>query len=235
MSAANENRYSDAECFAVLERLFPHGVAGPDVQAALAPAGWEHSPLLAVRHPSLPQLYEETVRIHRNIESLWRKQAPRPEPTLEEFARSYRTSPIEPEREIRELVGMSLWDVFSDNHEVIDGAGRVVDLGSFRGTGGFIADFVNHELNSRRYDYIDFYLGTIWVSQRADLTAVYDMVFRRLKALGLDWHYHWDEERRKTIPTDTETPDVVTAYQDVYGRPPKRWTPSGLNTTPQSE
>src|SRR4029453_12193252 len=109
--------------------------------------------------------------------------------------KSYRTTPIEPEREVRDLVGMCLWDVFSDNHEVIDAAGRVVDLGSFRGTGGFIADFINRELNAREYDYIDFYLGTIWVSERVDLTPVYDMIFRRLKTLGLDWNYHWDEDR----------------------------------------
>jgi hypothetical protein len=216
MPAPNDNRYTDAECFAVLEKLFPHGLAGFDVRAALAPAGWEHSPLVAVFHPSLPQLYDESIRIHRNIESLRRKQTPRPEPTLEEFAKSYRTTPIEPEREVRDLVGMCLWDVFSDNHEVIDAAGRVVDLGSFRGTGGFIADFINRELNAREYDYIDFYLGTIWVSQRADLTPVYEMIFRRLKALGLDWLYHWDEEHRETLPADVSPPEIVVAYQDVF-------------------
>ena len=47
--------------------LFPNGWAGPDVLAELAPHGWERSPLLTVCHPSVQQVYEETVRMHRNM------------------------------------------------------------------------------------------------------------------------------------------------------------------------
>jgi hypothetical protein len=36
-------------------------------------------------------------------------------------------------------------------------------------------------------------MGTIWISRRADLTLVYAMMFRRLKALGADWVYHFPE------------------------------------------
>ena len=39
------------------------------------------------------------------------------------------------------------------------------------------------------YSYLDFYMGTSMVSDRADLTPVYEMIFRRLKARGLDWKY----------------------------------------------
>ncbi|MGH9203305.1 MAG: hypothetical protein ACRD2A_18915, partial [Vicinamibacterales bacterium] len=38
-----------------------------------------------------------------------------------------------------------------------------------------------------------FYMGTIWISRRADLTPVYAMIFRRLKAAGADWVYHFPE------------------------------------------
>jgi hypothetical protein len=38
-----------------------------------------------------------------------------------------------------------------------------------------------------------FYMGTIWISQRADLTPVYAMIFRRLKPIGADWVYHFPE------------------------------------------
>jgi hypothetical protein len=38
-----------------------------------------------------------------------------------------------------------------------------------------------------------FYMGTIWVGQRADLAAVYTMIFSRLKAVGADWVYHFPE------------------------------------------
>ncbi|MFN2447577.1 MAG: hypothetical protein ABR606_18570 [Vicinamibacterales bacterium] len=36
-------------------------------------------------------------------------------------------------------------------------------------------------------------MGTIWISRRADLTPVYAMIFRRLKAEGADWVYHFPE------------------------------------------
>ena len=42
-------------------------------------------------------------------------------------------------------------------------------------------------------DYLRFYMGTIWISQRADLTPVYAMIFRRLKAMDADWVYHFPE------------------------------------------
>src|SRR5208337_2454308 len=35
------------------------------------------------------------------------------------------------------------------------------------------------------------YMGTIWVAQRADLTPVYQMIFRRLRGRRLDWIYHF--------------------------------------------
>ena len=93
------------------------------------------------------------------------------------------------QREVRELVGRCLWDVFSDNHDVIAPDGREVHLGSFRGTGDFIADLLNDEVGSRQYGYMDFYMGTIWINDRADLTPVYAMIFRRLATHGYDWEY----------------------------------------------
>ena len=92
---------------------------------------------------------------------------------------------------MRELVGKCLWDIFSDNHDVLGPDGRIVDIGSFRGAGGFLADSINRQAGRREYDYIDFYMGTIWLAQRADLTPVYCMIFRRLKARGYDWTYHF--------------------------------------------
>src|SRR5262249_30428677 len=101
----------------------------------IAPEGWEHSPLAAVFHPSAEQVYEERLRFHRNLAALRRKDAPpppRPEPTREDVARDYRPAPVEAAREIPELGGQRLWDIFSDNHEVVGPDGRLLDLGSFR-------------------------------------------------------------------------------------------------------
>ncbi len=186
------DRYSDDECERAFIQLFPHGPAGQDVLREIAPKGWEQSPLLAVFHPSLHQVYDESVRLHRNVQSFpWRdtQQPPRPAPTREEVAKTYLQTPIDTEVEVRELVGKCLWDIFSDNHEVVAADERIVDIGSFRGAGGFIAAWLNRQTDTRAYDYMDFYMGTIWIAQRADLTPVYAMIFRRLKARGYNWRY----------------------------------------------
>ena len=194
MTDFNTNSFSEADLEGEFYRLFPHGFGGADVLEELVPDGWENSPLLAVFHPSLEQTYEETLRLRRNMAKLRRPDDPRlmpPEPTLDEVARDYREHPIETEREVRELVGQCLWDVFSDGHEVVDQDDHVLDLGSFRGSGGFLAEILNRQIGVEQYDYMDFYMGTIWVAQRADLTPVYRMIFRRLREHGLDWIYHF--------------------------------------------
>ena len=98
------------------------------------------------------------------------------------------------DEELTELVGLCLWDVFSDNHDVITADGRVADIGSFRGAGAFLDE---HLMGNRggwdEGDYLRFYLGTIWINARADLTPMYAMIFRRIKALGGDWVYHFPE------------------------------------------
>lgn len=215
--------------------LFPHGWGGPDVLAELAPGGWAASPLVAVFHPSAGTLYEEAVRVHRNLANFpgRRPDAPPmpPEPTREEVEAEYRPAPAEPARECQELVGRCLWDVFSDNHEVFAADGRLLDLGSSRAAGGFLAEVVNAQggppppprpemppeltrwldppadaspevvammaemrremIGDGGYTYLDFYMGTGMVSGRADLTPVYGLIFRRLRARGMDWVYHF--------------------------------------------
>src|SRR6266446_311979 len=163
-------RYTDAECEAVFADLLPQGFAGQDVLDDIAPAGWEQAALVATFHPSPEQVYEERVQFHRNLQS-WsgrnQDRPAKPEPTRAEVSRDYQATPIETEREVRELVGQCLWDIFSDNHDVLGPDGRLVDIGSFRGAGGFLADCLNRQSSSQEYDYMDFYMGTIWLSRRA--------------------------------------------------------------------
>ena len=139
--------FEDDELEAAFVALFPNGWAGPDVQAELAPGGWANSPLAAVFHPTAGQVYEESVRVHRNLAGLGRPRPdappPPPEPTLESVTAEHQETPVEPARECQELVGWCLWDVFSDNHEVIDADGRRLHLGSHRSAGGFLAKVVN--------------------------------------------------------------------------------------------
>jgi hypothetical protein len=67
----------------------------------------------------------------------------------------------------------------------------VLDLGSFRASGGFLADILNRQLGTREYDYLDFYMGSSWLAGRADLSPVYQMIFRRMRKRNLDWVYHF--------------------------------------------
>ncbi len=140
-------RLTDEECKAEFIALFPKGWAGPDVFAEIAPKGWEAASVSAVFHPSVDQIFEESVRMHRNMASFPGRKAdappPPPEPTREQIEAEYEANPYEPERECRELVGLCLWDIFSDNHTVRADDGREVDLGSMRSGGGFLADVIN--------------------------------------------------------------------------------------------
>jgi hypothetical protein len=148
-----------------------------------------------VFHPSVEQEYEEAVRMHRNLLEFSQRSGEggdlSPEPTLEEIAQAFRSERVEVELEVRELVGKCLWDVFSNEHDVVAPDGPVSHLGSFRGAGGFLADWLNRRTGECRYDYLHFYLGTIWVNDRADLSPVYRMIFHRLKRRGLDWVYQF--------------------------------------------
>ena len=184
-----------AEVHAFFDRLFPHGFAGADVFAEIAPEGWDQSPLLACFHPSVDQRYEEAVQVHRNLEALRNArgrldsnaqgdESRSSQPTLEEIRGEYRPTPVRSHEEVTELVGLCLWDLFSDNHDVIAADGRAVDIGSFRGAGAFLDEHLTRGQDRRREgDYLRFYLGTIWISRRADLAPVYAMIFRRLRSV----------------------------------------------------
>lgn len=205
MDDRQSNRLTDAGLKTFFNRLFPRGFAGADVQAELAPQGWEKSPLLACFHPSPEHAFQESLQMRRNIEELIRirrerepdnpRLAPKPEPTLEEVRAKWQETPVKTTEELTELVGLCLWDVFSDNHEVIAADGRVVDIGSFRDAAGFIAEYISGPSEDLwSMDYCQFSWGTIWIAQRADLTPVYAMIFRRLQAPGgADWEYHFPE------------------------------------------
>lgn len=218
MSLPDREAWTEAECEAEFRRLFPNGLAGEDVLAEIAPAGWEKSPLLSAFHPTLDQVYEEAVGFHENLANLpWGKEPKdkkqRPAPTREEIAAEFQETPIEQRHECAQLVGECVWDIFSDNHEVVGADRRVLDLGSFRGSAGFIADFAKPDLKPMEpldlpeefsfkmppgfppldMGYLQFYMGSTRTSHRTDLAPIYQMIFRRLKARGHDWVYHFPE------------------------------------------
>jgi hypothetical protein len=224
MEAGQNERFSDTELHAFFDRLFPHGFAGPDVLAEIAPDGWEQSPLLACFHPSVEQKYAERSQFHEAVQSLrnaWRSrrgttdadEAQSAPPTLEDVRRDHQPTPVSVDEEGTELIGLCLWDVFSDNHEVIAADRRAIDIGSFRGASAFLDEHLTREEDGwHRDDYMRFYLGTIWISRRADLTPVYAMIFRRLRALGADWVYHFPRIFLTELPAREPADDASTAY-----------------------
>ena len=67
-----------------------------------------------------------------------------------------------PRKRWRSLMGNVAWQIFSNNNQVLSKAGKMYDLGSWRGSGGFIADVLNTHLvpdGSPWFDYLDFYCG----------------------------------------------------------------------------
>ena len=148
------DRYSDDELVEVFAKLFPQGFAGADVRRLLAPEVWDKSPLLAVFCPGPEQRYQEALRMRENLKNLRlgahperKDDPPEPPPTLADFA-DEPANAAAPDEEISRIVGMCLWDVFSDAHEVLDEEGRAVDLGSFRASAGFLADQLNEQVKA---------------------------------------------------------------------------------------
>jgi hypothetical protein len=166
MDERQEKRLTDRQLDALFDRLFPYGFAGADVLAEIAPEGWERSPLLACFHPSVEQLFEKRVTVHRNLEESRRLRRqgegaaalePRPEPTLEDVRRQYEPSSVNEQEEVTELVGLCLWDIFSDSYEVIAADGRVADIRSFRGAGAFLDEYLARDQEGwRDGDYMRF-------------------------------------------------------------------------------
>jgi len=225
MDEWQNERLTDAELHALFDQLFQYGFAGADVLAEIAPDGWEQSPLLACFHPSVERVFEEQLRLHRNLEELRSvrsrrdgtvepDEAPAPPQTLEDVRREYEPRPVQQKEELTELLGSCLWDIFSDNHEVIAADGRLADIGSFRGASAFLDEYVtgNARGTCREGDDMRFYMGTIWIGGRADLTPVYAMIFRRLKALGADWVYHIPELGLMDLAPLRIHPEPLTGY-----------------------
>jgi len=70
MNDFERDRYSNEECVDAFRELFPRGFAAEDVIAEIAPDGWDRSPLVAIFHPSLEQVFQEAVDSHQNIQEL---------------------------------------------------------------------------------------------------------------------------------------------------------------------
>ncbi len=210
----------------VLVELFPDGPADPNLVRELAPDGWEKCGLVRICHPTPPQVLKSP-SLHR-LRSL--------------------AKPVQPERECAEILGLCLRDVFGE-HDVMgeDEAGEAfwVEDGTWRATSDDIAEWLNRYVVGRAYSYIDFYMGSGYVENLADLRPVFDLIFRRFQELGLEMFYtypswfdaHNSDDREGYLQLKAEKdqpgttleqllgeqapPPILSAYFSVFGRPPK--------------
>jgi hypothetical protein len=133
-----------------------------------------------------------------------------PELSFEEFLAEYPEETMPPTpltaeagvAEPAELLALCLWDVFGDNHWVITEDGEGAAMETLGELAGVIAEFHARAADAPEWraadedmwewhdaDPLRFEMGTCWVAGRADLTPVYRMIFRRLRAVGADWEY----------------------------------------------
>ena len=213
---------TDTQALEFLEKLFPNGLADPALLATTCPDGWENSPLRLAFHPGDEQRYAEHVSFLKNLSRLrlgkrsamgarrtWRNKLninhssnfspPEPIPTFDEFLKKYPTTGEKPNpiEEWVELLGLCLWDILSDNHNLILPDDSEINFGSFRTAGALIDDFASGDLPSTgrmdSYGYMRFYMGTAMISGRTDLRPVYKLIFTRLKSINCRWRHSFPE------------------------------------------
>ena len=204
MTSSPQIDLSDDEIETLFTQLFPNGPAGLDVMNELAPDGWESSPLRAIYQPTIKG--GKLGGIIRAALSRSRCRIPR---LTTGTSGRVPESIIDPEVELRQLIGLALWDVFSNNHSVIAPDGRIANLGTFRGTASFIEAWVNESIGVQVYDYTFFYggIGRGTKADYVDLTPVYSLIFGRLHRLGFQWQR--DEDARCSAA-------ILRAYANIY-------------------
>jgi hypothetical protein len=174
-----------------------------------------------VFHPTAEQRARELAALRHNLEHLrgalkngdeQRKPAESEGGDQPDSDQEFEPRTSAPEREVVDLLGLTLWDVFSNNHEVRDRDGVVYDIGSFRGSAGFLADALDERYTELEcsYDYLDFYMGTVHVEGRADLRPVYRWIFGRLLRQGCTWRYSFP--RLYLFRFEKEPDDDFTQY-----------------------
>jgi hypothetical protein len=183
-----DNTESEKSCNELLAFIFSDY---PSLVKHIAPEGWDKSLFKKFHNPTAEQQFEEYKRITDNLARLSKKEAGHYDKTLVDIQNEYLDEKSKDPDECIDVLGNAVYDIFSNNHEVISSVGSAYDLGSMRGSGGFIADFLNDffkELNFN-YDYIDFYMGSTFMRNRADMTPFYEFVFKKLKEKDCTWKY----------------------------------------------
>lgn len=191
-----DNRATDEDCNELLRHLVGNLT---ELMNRLALQGWENSPYVQVHHPTPEHRHAEITTLYENLNRLTRKRRPdQPTreplvvPTLDELRQEQasKPDPIKPLDELLDVYGGCIWSIFSNNHDVVGPTGEVYNLGSFRGTGSFLAEFIEQMYpDAPTFDYMNFYCADVFIERRADVTPIYELIFRRLNEQHCDWIY----------------------------------------------
>lgn len=205
----------EEECEGLLTELFQ---SIPQLLQQVAPNGFANSVLVSVFHPSPQQQYKEYRHSKLQLILLQRrlKKSADAEPTksYEQFLKEVEPSPVDEQYETVSIFGDCLWNIFSNNHTIYNQQAESYDLGSWRSSGGFIADVINklQLVPGRTFDYMDFYMGNVWTKDRTNLRAIYEFIFTRLKEKGLDWEFSFPRMGIVNFNTSNDTEPAPENY-----------------------
>ncbi len=203
---------SDLEIKTLLDKIFF------DVENFLlqiASNGWKNSEYVNFLHPTAWQQYESSKIMSENINTFSKKN----EPLIIEPVENFKQDNLEEVNELEECIEIlahSVYHIFSNNHSVIDEDNIEYDLGSARGSGETIAEYLNDNYfkENPKYDYINFYLGSLWFKEYASWLAFYEHIFKILKANNCNWIYSFP--RLYLHNFDNPNEDISTAENLNY-------------------
>lgn len=186
-----ENTHTDGDCMLLLQKIMK---GYPAFLKTLLPQGWAKSDFVTFFHPTAQQQFDEYKRMCDNINRLSKKNEEEKEVLITEYSQDLRD--VDEDKEPLTLLGLCLWDIFSDNHTVIDSNGMEYNLGSFRGSAGFIAELINGKEDKDdndvfNFDYMEFHMGTSWIEKRSNVQPFYEFIFSELKNEGCNWEYYF--------------------------------------------
>ncbi|HET7116544.1 MAG TPA: hypothetical protein VFI29_08645 [Hanamia sp.] len=202
-------------CEALLIELFQ---SIPELLPTIAPDGFANSPLVLIFHPTPEQRYKEYCRMSENIAALQKAGKQQIDVnsivSFEEFIKDIKSEPVDEQYEMVSIFGDCIWNIFSNNHTVYNENGESYDLGSWRGSGRFIADVINklELVPGKFFDYMDFYMGHIFTQERTDITQVYEFIFKILKEKNLDWEYSFPRMGLVSFEKDEEENNDIENY-----------------------
>jgi len=225
----NERWVSEKKVWKMFLKLFPNGLTSKEIFKALIPNGLKNSTFVLCYHPTDEIYYRQHIECTKNTshldvlcsEKLNEPVKPKPILDYETVIKENKPTRIQTKLEMAQILGDCIWDVFSGNNEVFSNNGWIYHLGSWRGTGSFLSDYIK-KFDSLHFDYMNFYMGTQGMNvypKEVEFEKIYLYIFKLLKKNKLDWAIDDDED-----PREANTLKMIKSYYDVYGKYPKNTT-----------